>query len=98
MRRRARVSPQLAMFAAAAVSILAGASFNIQGRAGQAGVMALLAGLLAFAAGLIHLRWRRSAPLFVTAVVVTASLASSSTGTPPSPSTWWGCSAWAWAG
>lgn len=61
---------QLALFGGAAIAILAGASFNIQGHSGEAGLYLLVAGFLAFVAGLIHLQWRRSGPMLVAAAVI----------------------------
>src|SRR5260370_32028021 len=49
--------------AATAVLILAGASLNVNGRSGQAALLAVVAGLLALAAGALNGRGKMSAPL-----------------------------------
>jgi len=54
---RARISLPLALFGAAAFTILAGASFNIQHQTADAAFVALLAGVLAFGAGLAWRYW-----------------------------------------
>jgi len=69
-----RVPLQLAIFAGAAVSILAGASFNIQGHSGASGFISLFAGLLAFAAGLTYLRWKQALPLGLAGLVLSAAV------------------------
>jgi GAF domain-containing protein len=60
--------------AATAVLILAGASLNVNGRSGQAALLAVVAGLLALAAGALNVRWKISAPL--TAAALLASVAA----------------------
>ena len=68
---RATFAVRIAFSAAAAVLILAGASFNVSGRAGALALLAGLAGLLALAAGALNARWRYSAPLGVAALAMT---------------------------
>src|SRR6266849_2339751 len=55
--------------AATAVLILAGASLNVQGRSGQAALIATVAGLLALGAGAMNVRWKISAPLAAAALL-----------------------------
>jgi putative nucleotidyltransferase with HDIG domain len=62
---------QLALFCAAAIAILAGASFNIQGRSAELAPLAILAALLAFAAGVFYLHYRVAAAMAVAALLVT---------------------------
>ena len=69
---RAQVSLPLVLFASAAFTILAGASFNIQGQTADAAIFALLAGVLAFGAGLAWRYWRYAAGAAAGAVVVQA--------------------------
>src|SRR5438270_389816 len=56
-----RIPLQLALFTGAAVSILTGASFNVQGHGGETGLIAIVAGLLACAAGVFHRQWKLAA-------------------------------------
>ena len=63
---------QLALFCAAAISILAGASFNIQGRSAEFALFAIIAALLAFASGVFYRHWRFAAPMAVAALLITA--------------------------
>ncbi len=65
-----RLSPPLALFVGAAIMILAGASFNIQGRTGETVAFALLAGLLAFGAGVAYRWWKYAAGAMALALVV----------------------------
>ena len=60
--------------AATAVLILAGASLNVNGRSGQAALLAVVAGLLALGAGALNVKWKISAPLAAAALL--ASLAA----------------------
>src|SRR5216684_3443352 len=55
--------------AATAVLILAGASLNVNGRSGQAALLAVVAGLLALGAGAMNVRWKISAPLAAAALI-----------------------------
>lgn len=67
------LSLQLALFAAAGLAILAGASFNIQGYTGLRALVALLAGILAWAAGVLHRQWKIALILGLGAVALTAA-------------------------
>jgi len=69
---RAQISLPLALFGAAAFTILAGASFNIQGQTADAAIFALLAGVLAFGAGVAWRYWKYAAGAGAIAVVVEA--------------------------
>src|SRR5712692_2593449 len=60
--------------AATAVLILAGASLNVNGRSGQAALLAVVAGLLALGAGALNVKWKISAALAAAALL--ASLAA----------------------
>src|SRR5918912_2810777 len=62
---------QLALFCAAAIALLTGASFNIQGRSAEFALFAILAALLAFAAGVFYLHWRVAAALAMVALIIT---------------------------
>jgi len=62
---------QLALFCAAAIAILAGASFNIQGRSVEFALFAIVAALLAFAAGVFYRHWRLAAPMGAIAILIT---------------------------
>ncbi|HMJ40202.1 MAG TPA: hypothetical protein VK606_11685, partial [Verrucomicrobiae bacterium] len=53
--------------AATAALVLVGASLNMTGRLGAAAFFAVVAGLLAFAAGALNVRWQGSVPLGGTA-------------------------------
>ena len=57
--------------AATAALVLVGASLNMTGRLGAAAFFAVVAGLLAFAAGALNVRWQGSVPLGGTAVLMT---------------------------
>src|SRR5260370_7661125 len=61
--------------AATAVLILAGASLNVNGRSGQAALIAVAAGLLALGAGATNVRWKISAPLAAAALIFTFAAA-----------------------
>src|ERR1700738_4890516 len=52
------LSLQLALFAGAGLAILAGASFNIQGYRGETALLAIFAGIAAWAAGLLYRQWK----------------------------------------
>ena len=67
------LSLQLALFAAAGLAILAGASFNIQGYTGERALIALLAGILAWAAGVLHRQWKIAVSLGLAALALTAA-------------------------
>ena len=67
---RLRFSPALALFSGAAISILAGASFNIQGRTGETALFGLIAALLAFGAGLAFRWWKYALPAGVAALII----------------------------
>ncbi len=67
---RSRISVPLALFVSAAVALLAGASFNIQGRTGETVLLSLLAALLAFGAGVAHQWWRYALGAFAGAVAI----------------------------
>lgn len=67
---RLRLTPALGLFSGAAIAILAGASFNIQGRPGQFAIPGMIAGLLAFGAGLAFRWWRYAAPAALAALAV----------------------------
>ena len=69
---RARISLPLALFGAAAFTILAGASFNIQHQTADAAFVALLAGVLAFGAGLAWRYWKYAAGAGAVAVLLQA--------------------------
>lgn len=71
MRRRG-LSLQLGLFAGAGLAILAGASFNIQGYTGQTALLAMLAGIMAWSAGLVYRRWHIAASLGLSALALTA--------------------------
>jgi len=66
------LSLQLALFAGAGLAILAGASFNIQGYTGQTALIAMLAGLMACAAGFVYRQWKISVSLGLAALALTA--------------------------
>src|SRR5260370_36619629 len=60
---------RLGFSAATAVLILAGASLNVNGRSGQAALLAVVAGLLGLGAGAMNVRWKISAPLAAAALL-----------------------------
>ena len=62
---------QIALFAGAGLAILAGASFNIQGYKGETALLAMLAGILAWSAGVLYSQYRIAIALFVAALVIT---------------------------
>ena len=67
---RLRFSPALALFSGAAISILAGASFNIQGRTGETALFGLIAALLAFGSGLGFRWWKYALPAGAAALII----------------------------
>ena len=66
----ARLNLQFIELTAAGVLILAGASFNIQGHTGRTGVLVMVGGMLAVAAGILHARWRWAVGLFIASIAV----------------------------
>src|ERR671931_850354 len=62
---------QLALFCAAAICILTGASFNIQGRSVEFAPFAVIAALFAFGGGVFYQHWRVAAGLGVAALAIT---------------------------
>src|SRR5438270_11810624 len=66
------LSLQLGLFAGAGLAILAGASFNIQGYRGETALLAMLAGLFAWGAGLLWRRWQIAISLALAAIALTA--------------------------
>jgi HD-GYP domain-containing protein (c-di-GMP phosphodiesterase class II) len=67
---RAPISLPLALFGAAAFTILAGASFNIQDQKAETVLLALLAGVLAFGAGVAWQYWKYAAGAGVIAILI----------------------------
>jgi GAF domain-containing protein len=67
---RATFAFRIALSAATAILILAGATLNVSGRTGQAALLATFAGLLAVLAGALFRLWKVAAPLGVAAVAV----------------------------
>ena len=67
---RATFALRIALSAATAILILAGATLNVSGRTGQAALLAGVAGLLALLAGALHRVWQAAVPLGVAAIVV----------------------------
>ncbi|TMD08883.1 MAG: GAF domain-containing protein [Chloroflexi bacterium] len=63
---------QLALFAGAGLAILAGASLNIQGYHGEQALIAVAAGILAWAGGVLSKRWKIAAGLAIGAIALTA--------------------------
>src|SRR5579862_4091757 len=59
----------VALFAAAGILILAGASFDVQGHTGKTGLEVMAGGLLAVIAGIVHSRWRIAVICALAAVV-----------------------------
>jgi len=66
------LSLQLALFAGAGLAILAGASFNIQGYRGETALLAILAGVAAWAGGLLYRQWKIGVSLGLLAIAFTA--------------------------
>ncbi len=67
---RAPISLPLALFGAAAFTILAGASFNIQDQKAETVLLALLAGVLAFGAGVAWRYWKYATGAGVIAILI----------------------------
>ena len=59
----------VALFAAAGILILAGASFDVQGHTGKTGLEVMAGGLLAVVAGIFHERWRLAVICGLAAVI-----------------------------
>jgi GAF domain-containing protein len=68
---RTRFTLRIALCAATAILILAGATLNVSGRSGQAALIAAVAGLLALLAGVLNRMWKAAVPLGVAAIVLT---------------------------
>src|SRR5207302_9116035 len=66
------LSLQLGLFAGAGLAILAGASFNIQGYRGETALLAMFAGIFAWAAGVVWRRWHIAVSLGLAAIALTA--------------------------
>src|SRR5437660_1973667 len=71
---RGTYTSRIALSAATAALILAGASLNVSGRTGESALLAVLAGLFAVAAGALNENWKLSVPAGL--AVVAATLAS----------------------
>ena len=69
--KRSTLLLRIGFSAATAVIALVGASFNVTGRSGTGFLLAVVAGLLAFAAGALNTRWQGSVPLGVGALFLT---------------------------
>ncbi|HEX6489721.1 MAG TPA: GAF domain-containing protein [Candidatus Dormibacteraeota bacterium] len=65
----ARLPLPVALFTAAGILILAGASFNVQGHTGKTGLEVMAGGLLAVIAGITHRRWRLSVICGLAAII-----------------------------
>src|SRR2546428_1167502 len=68
---RGTYASRIALSAATAALILAGASLNVSGRSGESALLAVLAGLFAVAAGALNENWKRSVPAGLAAVAAT---------------------------
>jgi HD-GYP domain-containing protein (c-di-GMP phosphodiesterase class II) len=68
---KATFALRIGFSAATAALVLVGASLNVTGRSGAAAFFAVLAGLLAFAAGALNVRWQGSVPLGGAALLMT---------------------------
>ena len=68
---RATFVTRIALSAATAVLILAGATLNANGRVGQSALLAVVAGLLALVAGALNRSWKVAVPLGIAALVLT---------------------------
>ena len=68
---RATFVSRIALSAATAILILAGATLNANGRVGQPALLAAIAGLLALLAGAFNRTWKLAVPLGVAALVGT---------------------------
>src|ERR1700692_4581729 len=67
---RTRFTLRIALCAATAILILAGATLNVSGRVGQAALLAAVAGLLALLAGVLNRIWKAAVPLGLAAIVL----------------------------
>ena len=67
---RTRFTLRIALCAATAILILAGATLNVSGRTGQAALLAAVAGLLALLAGVLNRMWKAAVPLGLAAIVL----------------------------
>jgi HD-GYP domain-containing protein (c-di-GMP phosphodiesterase class II) len=67
---RATFLTRIALSAATAILILAGATLNVNGRVGQPALLAAIAGLLALVAGALNRSWKVAVPLGIAALVV----------------------------
>ncbi|HEY8814800.1 MAG TPA: hypothetical protein VIP57_06820, partial [Candidatus Dormibacteraeota bacterium] len=67
---RATFITRIALSAATAILILAGATLNVNGRVGQSAFLAAFAGLLALLAGALNRTWKAAVPLGIAAIVV----------------------------
>jgi GAF domain-containing protein len=68
---RAPFALRIALSAATAILILAGATLNVSGRTGQAALLGAAAGLLALVAGALNrIRWKAAVPLGIAALAV----------------------------
>jgi len=67
---RATFVTRIALSAATAILILAGATLSVNGRVGQAALLAAIAGLLALLAGGLNRTWQAAVPLGIAALVV----------------------------
>jgi GAF domain-containing protein len=68
---RTRFTLRIALCAATAILILAGATLNVSGRVGQAALLSAVAGLLALLAGVLNRMWKAAVPLGLAAIVLT---------------------------
>src|SRR5438132_2507164 len=68
---RGTYTSRIALSAATAALILAGASLNVSSRTGESALLAVLAGLFAVAAGALNENWKLSVPAGVAAVAAT---------------------------
>ena len=68
---RATFVTRIALSAATAVLILAGATLNANGRVGQSALLAVVAGMLALVAGALNRSWKVAVPLGIAALVLT---------------------------
>ncbi|HEY8841257.1 MAG TPA: GAF domain-containing protein [Candidatus Dormibacteraeota bacterium] len=68
---RATFVTRIALSAATAILILAGATLNANGRVGQSALLAVIAGLLALLAGALNRNWKVAVPLGIGALAVT---------------------------
>ena len=71
---RATFALRIALSAATAILILAGATLNVSGRVGQGALLAAVTGLLALLAGALNRIWKAAVPLGVAAVAVSVAV------------------------